>query len=124
MLLGGKQSEIKPVAVVTRDQQFNRLLSSILAEWKFTAVADPSVAKVVFAEQGIDLPELGGEVVWLTRQPLPGCRFLTTPISLTKLYNILETECFPTPRRHIRISIEVQVDVCYQPRRIRPVQGG
>ena len=40
MLLGEKQSEIKQVAVVTRDQQFNRLLSSVLAEWKFIAVED------------------------------------------------------------------------------------
>jgi|GEM_PF-1448257 len=112
MLLGEKRSEIKQVAVVTRDQQFNRLLSSILAEWKFITVEDLTEAKVVFAEQGIDLPDISGEVVWLTPRSLPEDRFLTTPISLTRLYKILETEYFPTPRRHIRAAIEVQVDVC------------
>ena len=111
MLLGEKQPDIKPVAVVTRNQQFNRLLSSILAEWKFFAIEDPVEARVVFAEHGIDLPDLTGEVVWLAPRALSEGRFLTIPISLTKLYNILETEYFPTPRRHIRVAIEVQVDV-------------
>ncbi len=112
MLLGEKQSEIKQVAVVTRDQQFNRLLSSVLAEWKFIAVEDPTEAKVVFAEQGIDLPDIPGEVVWLTPRPLSEDRYLTTPISLTRLYKLLETEYFPTSRRHIRVAIEVRADVC------------
>jgi len=112
MLLGEKQAEIKQVAVMTRDQQFNRLLSSVLAEWKFIAVEDLAEAKVVFAEQGIDLPDIPGEVVWLTPRPLSEDRFLTTPISLTRLYTLLETEYFPTPRRHIRVAIEQRVDVC------------
>ncbi len=112
MLLGGKQSDIKQVAVVTRNQQFNRLLGSILAEWKFFATEDLAEAKVVFAEHGIDLPDLTGEVVWLTPRPLPEGRFLTIPISLTQLYKLLETEYFPTPRRHIRLAIDVPVDVC------------
>lgn len=112
MLLGGKQSDIKQVAVVARNRQFNRLLGSILAEWKFFAVEDLAEAKVVFAEYGIDLPGLTGEVVWLTPRPLSEGRFLTIPISLTALYNLLETEYFPTPRRHIRLTIDVQVDVC------------
>ena len=111
MLLGEKQSEIKQVAVVTSDQQFNVLLSSILAEWKFIAVEDPAEAKVVFAEQGIDLPEIPGEVVWLTPLPLSEGRFLTTPISLTRLYRLLETEYFPTPRRHIRVAVEALATV-------------
>jgi len=111
MLLGEKKSEIKQVAVMTHDQQVNLLLSSILAEWKFIAVEDPTAAKVVFAERGIDLPDIPGEVVWLTPLPLSEERFLTTPIILTQLYSLLETEYFPTPRRHIRVDIEVRVDV-------------
>ena len=112
MLLAEKQSDTKPVAVVTRDRQFNRLLGSILAEWKFFPVEDLAGAKVVFAEYGIDLPDFTGEVVWLTPRPLSAGRFLTIPISLTELYTLLETEYFPTPRRHIRLTIDVKADVC------------
>ncbi len=54
MLLGGKQSEIRAVAVVTRNQQFRRLFSSILADWKYTVVEDLTTAKVVFAERGLE----------------------------------------------------------------------
>lgn len=112
MLLGGKQAEIKQVAVTTRNQQFKQLLSSILGEWKFFAVEDLAEARVVFAEYGTDLPELAAEVVWLAPQPLSAGRYLTIPISLSQLYTLLETEYFPTPRRHIRIAIEDRVKVC------------
>lgn len=111
MLLGGKESDIKQVAVVARNQRFKQLLSSILSEWKFFTVEDLAEARVAFAEHGVDLPDLAPEVVWLTKQPLPAGRFLTTPLSLTRLYTLLETEYFPTPRRHIRIAIEAQVNV-------------
>ena len=111
MLLGGKQSAIKQVAVVTRNLQFRQLLSSILSEWKFFTVAELSEAIVVFAEHGVNLPGLTAELVWLSRQLLPGGRCLTMPISLTGLYKLLETEYFPTPRRHIRIVLEEQVNV-------------
>lgn len=111
MLLGGKQSDIKQIAVVTHNLQFRQLLSSILSEWKFFTVAELNEARVVFAEDGVELPGLGPEVVWLSRQPLPKRRCLNIPISLTQLYKLLETEYFPTPRRHIRIALEEQVHV-------------
>ena len=112
MLLGGKESEIKQVAVMTRNQQIKQLLSSILAEWRFFSVEDPAEARVVFIEHGLDLPDLAAEVVWLAPQPLSAGRCLTTPLSLSRLYTLLETEYFPTPRRHIRLAIETQVNVC------------
>lgn len=112
MLLGGKGSEIKQVAVATHNQHFTQLLSSILAEWKFFSVADLAEARVVFAEYGIDLPALAAEVVWLAPQPLAAGRYLTTPLSLSQLYTLLETEFFPTPRRHIRIAVADPVNVC------------
>jgi len=110
MLLGGKQSNLKQVAVVTRNLRFNKLLSSILADWKFFAVEDLSAAKVIFAERGIELPEHTGQVVWLSPMPLSAGIFLETPISLTRLYQLLETHLFPTPRRHIRVVMETAVD--------------
>lgn len=111
MLLGGKQSSIKPVAVVTRNRQFNRLLSSILADWRFFAVEDLSSAKVIFAERGICLPECAGQVIWLTPMPLSEGHFLEIPISLSNLYHLLEVHLFPTPRRHIRVVMETAVDL-------------
>ena len=111
MLLGGKQADIKQVAVVTRNQKFTRLLSSILADWKFFTVDDISAAKVVFAERGVELPGYDGQVVWLTPMPLSEGSFLTIPISLTSLYHLLEIHLFPTPRRHIRVAMETVVDL-------------
>ncbi|RLB67533.1 MAG: hypothetical protein DRH08_03415 [Deltaproteobacteria bacterium] len=111
MLLGGKQADIKQVAVVTRNQNFSRLLSRILADWKFFTVDDISAAKVVFAERGLELPAHDGQVVWLTPLPLSEESFLTVPISLTRLYHLLEIHLFPTPRRHIRVAMETAVDL-------------
>lgn len=111
MLLGGAQPKIKQVAVVTRNLRFNTLLSSILADWKFFAVEDPSLAEVIFAERGIHLPSCAGRVVWLSPMPLGGELSLEIPISLTKLYHLLEAQLFPTPRRHIRVYMETAVDL-------------
>ena len=111
LLLGGKQSAIKQVAVMTRSQQFNKLLTSILADWKFFAVEDVSKATVVFAERGLEVPGSDAKVVWLTPMPLGEGDFLTVPISLTELYLLLETRFFPTPRRNIRVNLEISVDL-------------
>ena len=111
MLLGGKQSEIKQVAVITRSQQFNKLLASILADWKFFAVEELSAATVAFVERGVELPDPDVQVVWLTPMPLEKGDFLTTPISLSELYLLLEAHFFPTPRRNIRVAMEMSVEL-------------
>jgi hypothetical protein len=111
LLLGGKQSEIKQVAVVTRNPQFNKLLASILADWKVFTVEDLSAAKVVFVERGLELPDHDAQVVWLTPMPLGEDGFLIVPISLTELYLLLEGHLFPTPRRSIRVAMEISVDL-------------
>ena len=111
MLLGDKQSEIKQVAVITRSQQFSKLLTSILADWKFFAVEDFSAATVAFVERGLELPDPDVQVVWLTPMPLETGGFLTTPISLSELYLLLEAHFFPTPRRNIRVAVEMSVEL-------------
>lgn len=111
MLLGGKRSEIKQVAVITRSQQFSKLLTSILADWKFFAVEDLSAATVAFVERGVELPDHNVQVVWLTSMPLEKGAFLTTPISLSELYLLLEAHFFPTPRRNIRVATEISVEL-------------
>jgi hypothetical protein len=111
MLLGGEQSNIKQVAVVTRNLKFNRLLNRILANWRFFVVEDLSAAKVIFAERGVKLSEHEAQVVWLTPMPLSEGEFLEIPISLTRLYHLLEAHLFPTPRRHIRVVMEADVDL-------------
>jgi hypothetical protein len=111
LLLGGKQSEIKQVAVVTRSQKFTKLLTRILADWKFFAVEDLSAATVAFVERGLELPVPDVPVVWLTPMPLEKGEFLKTPISLSELYLLLETHFFPTPRRNIRVGVEMSVEL-------------
>lgn len=111
MLLGGREAGLKQVAVKTRNQQFNKLLGSILAEWKFFTVDDLSAATVIFAERGIDLSGCETPVVWLTPMPLFEGTYLTVPISLNSLYHLLECKFFPTPRRHIRVAMELSVEV-------------
>jgi hypothetical protein len=111
LILGGKQSEIKQVAVITRSQQFSKLLTSILADWKFFAVEDLSAATVAFVERGVELPDHNVQVVWLTPMPLEKGAFLTTPISLSELYLLLEAHFFPTPRRNIRVATEISVEL-------------
>ncbi len=111
VLLGGRESDVKQVAVVTRNQKFARILCSILADWKFFAVDDLSAAKVVFAERGVHLPAHVSKVVWLTPMPLVAGTFLQTPICLTELYQLLEGQYFPNPRRNIRISLALEVDL-------------
>ena len=78
MLLGGGKANIKQVAVITRNLKFNKLLSSILADWRFFAVEDLSAAKVIFAERGIKLPVHNAQVIWLTPMPLSEENFLET----------------------------------------------
>jgi len=111
MLLGGGKENIKQVAVITRNLKFNKLLSSILADWRFFAVEDLSAAKVIFAERGIELPEHNAQVIWLTPMPLFEENSLETPLCLTTLYHLLEAQLFPTPRRHIRIAMEIDIDL-------------
>lgn len=111
MLLGGKQAKIKQVAVVTRNPHFSRLLSRILADWRFFTVEDLAAAEIIFAERGVTLPAHDGQVVWLSPMPLAEPNYLLVPISLTSLYSLLESRLFPTPRRHIRVPMEALVDL-------------
>lgn len=111
MLLGGKQTKIKQVAVITRNPNFTKLLASILADWKFFVVEDLSVATVAFVERGVELPDHDVPIVWLSPMPLERSDFLKVPISLSELYLLLEVHFFPTPRRNIRVPMELSVDL-------------
>lgn len=111
MLLGGRKADVKKVAVMTRNPKFNKLLSSILADWKFFVVGDLAAAKVIIAERGVKLPAHEGQVVWLSPMPLAEGSFLNLPLSLNSLYHLLEVHFFPTPRRHIRVAMDKAVDL-------------
>ena len=111
MLLGGRQPDIKKVAVLTRNMQFNKLLRRILVYWKFVTVEDPSEANIIIAERGIQLPAHEAQLIWLTSMPLREGRFLMVPLSLTELYHLLEAQMFPVPRRHIRVAMNAAVDL-------------
>lgn len=111
MLLGGKQANIRQVAVLTRSEKFNQLMNRILADWRYFPVEELSAAEVILAERGLSLPSHQGVVVWLSTMPLAEERFLTVPISLTSLYHLLEEHFYPVPRRHIRVAMDTTVDL-------------
>ena len=61
-------------------------------------------ASVVFVERGLDASAAPERLVWLSSMPTDE-PFLDVPISLTKLYHMLEEDFFPSPRRHIRVPM-------------------
>lgn len=111
MLLGESYGGVKRVAVISRSPQFKRLLASLLAGWKYSAAEGEKAARLVFVERGLPLPATAERVVWLTPLPLAEEDALLIPVSLTQLYMLLEDYFFPTPRRHIRIPIDLAVDL-------------
>jgi hypothetical protein len=111
MLLGEREQREKPVAVVSRNPQLGKLIDSILEDWSFHPVDDPRQAKVVFIEYGIEPPDVDAPLVRLTPLPMAEGSFLTIPISLTRLFHLLEVHFFPTPRRHIRVSMAAEVEL-------------
>jgi hypothetical protein len=110
-LLGERGADIKQVGVLTRNPTFRKLLSSIMADWRFFTVDDPAAATVVFAEHGMQLPPRVGDVVWLTSMPPADGSFLVPPISLSRLYHLLETRFFANPRRYIRLAMDAAIDL-------------
>jgi len=111
MLLGENYGGVKKVAVVSRSPQFRRLFTSLLAGWKYSAAEGENAARLVFVERGLPLSATAERTIWLTPLPLMDEEALLIPISLTQLYKLLEEYFFPTPRRHIRIPLDLEVDL-------------
>jgi hypothetical protein len=97
------------VAVQTRNPLVTRLLEAILAEWQLSA-HESAEARVTLVERGLPAPA-GQEVIWLTPMPLGEQLHLELPLCLTELYHCLEQFFFPLPRRHIRLTTLVPVDL-------------
>lgn len=111
MLLGKGHAGLKRVAVSSRSPQFSRLLTELLVGWKYTVTDNPHQADLLLVERGLPSPATDARVVWLTPLPLADESALLVPVSLTQLYLLLEEHFFPTPRRHIRISLEADLDL-------------
>ena len=111
MLLDGEDRRAMQVAVLSRNSTFKRLFQEILAEWKIPVVEDPKRSQLVFAERGLDVTDVSGEVVWLTPMPLAEGQFLMTPIKLSQLFRLLKTDSFSCARQHIRVSMDTQGDM-------------
>ncbi len=109
MLLDRPRRHAGLVAVQTRNPTVTRLLEAVLAEWQL-GTRDPGEAKVVLVERGLTAPA-GVDVIWLTPMPLSKPPYLELPLSLTELYHCLEQFFFPLPRRHIRMTTVVPVDL-------------
>lgn len=112
MLLNNyKKTALKKVSVVTRNPKVTLLLGAILEDWGFVAITAPEEAALVFVERGMDRPSTDGEIVWFSSMPLAEEAFLEMPLSLTCMYHLLEEEFFPSPRRHIRVSMDCPADL-------------
>ncbi len=116
MLLGGSSSNTRAIAIVVRNPLVKRLLSSILADWKFETVDDLMAARIVLVERGLALPEHEASVLWLSPMPLADVNFLMVPISLTRLYCQMEAHFFSNLRQHLRVAMDISADLQYDGR--------
>jgi hypothetical protein len=111
MLLGKNAAPGQVVAVMTRNEQFSRLLSEILTGWKYRVVESPAEASVTLVERGLSVEEVGGKFVWLSPMPVGDDPHLVVPLSLAELYRLLEEHFFDRPRQHIRVALDQDVDL-------------
>lgn len=118
MILDDATAHLKVVAVMTRNPRLKRLLEQIFADWKILTVADPAEAKTIVAEHGLSLPETDARVLWLSSMPLPEGEYLTTPLHLTELYNLLNIEERRGQRRHLRLHSRFKVAVQFRQTRL------
>ena len=101
----------KQVAVMTHNPVATRLFGGILHDWGIEMVADSSSAQMVFVERGLDAPASRGRLVWLSSMPVRDGEYLDIPLSLTRLYHMLEETLFSSPRRHIRVPLQAAVEL-------------
>ena len=122
LLSGTKQIKTRQVAIVTRNPILQKLLTVLLGDWGFSVVELNAEPGVVCIEHGLAEPTFATRTVLLTPMPVSDRSCLQVPLSLTRLYHLLEDEFFPSPRRHIRVNTEIdadlQIDGAWQPGRI------
>lgn len=112
MLLNHREdASTKQVAIVCRNPLLRDLLREILCGWGFSLVEADRNPAVLFIEYGLPHPPCTARVVWLTPLPTDDKTSLCVPFSLTRLYHLLESELFPSPRRHLRIGVDMDVDL-------------
>ena len=106
MLLDQPDRKKPCVAVLTRNQGVNRLLTALFENWKFEVTDHVPSADLVFLEWGLTETLTDEKRVWLAPQPVEG-RHLKIPLSLGELYRCLEEHFFPKPRALMRQSINL-----------------
>lgn len=111
MLLEQRVGSGGRVSVVTRNPKFNRLLQTILEEWHFIGDADAAGVEILLLERGLPVPTGAQQVIWLTPMPLDADAYLEVPLSLTDLYHRLEQRFFVQPRHHIRLPLDLPLDL-------------
>ena len=111
MLLEQRAGGGGKVSVLTRNERFNRLLQAILEEWHFITDAGAASLDILLLERGLPAPEGAHHIVWLTPMPLGTEAHLEVPLSLTALYHLLEKQFFVEPRHHIRLPVDLPVDL-------------
>lgn len=83
------------------------MLAGILKEWRYSLLETPASSELVLAEDGFDLPEECGSVLWLTRSRYGERGRLSLPLSFEELWSALESRFHKPPRTHIRINLQL-----------------
>jgi Tfp pilus assembly protein PilZ len=105
------RSQEKRLCLLIRNEPFRMVLAGILKEWRYSLLEAPTPSDLLLAEDGFDLPEAFGSVLWLTRSRYGERGRLPLPLSLEELWSTLESRFHKPPRSHIRINLQTPAAV-------------
>lgn len=105
------RAQQKRLYLFIRNEAFRRVLGGILQEWRYSLLEAPTALDLVLAEDGFDLPEECGPVLWLTRSRYGERGRLPLPLSIEELWSTLESRFHKPPRNHIRINLKFSAAV-------------
>lgn len=105
------QVQEKRLCLFIRNEAFQRVLVALLNEWRYSLQEVPTASDLVLAEDGFDLPEECGPVLWLTRSRYGERGRLPLPLSIEELWSALESRFHKPPRNHIRINLQFSASV-------------
>lgn len=94
------------VAVQTLTPTVQSLLQTILKEWHLCTEPGPADQTVALVEHGLPAPAGVRHTLWLAPRPFDTASRLALPLSLTALYQALQSWFFPSPRRYLRLALD------------------
>jgi hypothetical protein len=101
----------KRLALLTRNPQLQAVLAALLEEWEFRLLDQPEADDLVLAEEGCLPPAGCRNLLWLTTSRYVSRQRLSLPVSLTELWQALETRFHKPPRQHLRMGVGLEATV-------------